>query len=255
MQMKFHPEKCKVLHLGSNNPNLSYGMTKPDGTAHKLEPVSEEKDLGITIDDKLSFNLHIQQKINKANQTIGAIKHTFKALNPTAFLHLYKGLIRPHLEYASPIWSPRLKRDKDALEKVQRRATRLVQGISDMPYPKRLETLGLPTLEFRRERADIIQCFKLINGHDTAQINRPCTICGNSMLPPTLATNTRGHNKKLQIQSRGVARQNFFTSRVSKPWNNLKQDTVDSPSVNTFKSRLAREWKNKENLYEYRFAY
>ena len=66
-------------------------------------------------------------------------------------------MVRPHIEYATQVWSPQYKKDKITLENVQRRATRLVNCIKHLPYSERLIALGLPTLEYRRERADMIQ--------------------------------------------------------------------------------------------------
>ena len=79
---------------------------------HKLEQVESEKDLGVTIDRNLNFRKHISAKINKANSIIFLIKHTFKYLDIHMFQQLYKGLLRPHLEYAAPVWSPSWRKDR-----------------------------------------------------------------------------------------------------------------------------------------------
>ena len=160
MQMRFHPLKCKVMHLGSTNPGREYTMMTTDGNEHTLQAVNEEKDLGITIDKKLSFSKHVTNQVNKANKILGAIKHTFANIDSTVFMALYKSIVRPHLEYATVVWSPKFKKDTDALEQVQRRATRLVNGLSHLSYSDRLRSLNLPTLEFRRKRADIIETSK-----------------------------------------------------------------------------------------------
>ena len=76
------------------------------------------------------------------------------------FLELYLHLVRP-LEYAVQVWSPKLLKDVDKLEKVQRRATKLVPEISDLPYETRLQILGLPSLKERRIRGDMIEVFKI----------------------------------------------------------------------------------------------
>ena len=76
------------------------------------------------------------------------------------FLNLYKSMVRPHLEYGSQTWSPVYKKDKIIIENVQRRGTRLVKSLQHLPYEKRLETVGLPTLEYRRERADMVQVIR-----------------------------------------------------------------------------------------------
>ena len=58
------------------------------------------------------------------------------------------------------------KKDKILLENVQRRATRLVKRLRHISYEDRLRTLGLPSLEYRRERSDMIQVYKIMHGID-----------------------------------------------------------------------------------------
>jgi hypothetical protein len=255
MCMQFHPEKCKVMHLGHNNPQATYHMTKPQGDVHTLQATDEEKDLGVLIDRKLTFSKHAQAQATKANKVLGTIMHTFKALDKTAFLLLYKSLVRPHLEYATPVWHPHLKRDKDIIERVQRRATGLVQGISHLSYPERLQYLQLPTLEFRRKRTDIIQTFKIMKGMDSLQSDRKCKTCGNQMLSRAPTGRTRGHDLKLQVQHHPGSRAHYFSSRITTTWNKLSQSTVDSTTVDTFKRRLAEDWKKHPDMYQYRFSY
>ena len=168
---------------------------------------------------------------------------------------LYKSIVRPHLEYASVVWSPKLKRDKDALEQVQRRATRLVSGISHLSYPERLRHLNLPTLDFRRQRTDVIQVFKILKGFDQVAYSRECNTCGNSLFKPTRSTTTRGHSLKLQVQHQTGQRKSFFAARVTPTWNRLSQDTVDAPNPETFKFRLGKEWENHPDKFNYRFSY
>ena len=160
-QMRFHPDKCHVMHIGNNNPKHEYTMSKGE-ELHKLEKVSSEKDLGILIDDKLKFSEHINIKVNKANQILGCIKHTFKHLTKDVFKLLYKSLVRPHLEYNSVIWSPHLKKDMDSIERVQRRATKMVPELRNLSYEDRLRQLELPTLKFRRDIADIIEVYNIL---------------------------------------------------------------------------------------------
>ena len=74
--------------------------------------------------------------------------------------------MRPHLEYAQTVWSPHLARQTKILENVQIRATKLVDGMSDMEYEDRLKLLKLPTLRYRRERGDMIEIYKHLNAYD-----------------------------------------------------------------------------------------
>ena len=85
-----------------------------------IEKVANEKDLGVIIDSKLTFRDHISAKVNLANRNLGLIFRTFTYLDTEMFMSLYKSLVRPHLEYASVIWSPLYKKDRISIENVQR---------------------------------------------------------------------------------------------------------------------------------------
>ena len=182
MQMSLHPDKCKVMHLWKKNSQSEYTLLKSDGTVHPLSTTPLQKDLGVLIDDEVKFSNHIQTQVNKANRAIGALKHSYKFMDKASFLILYKSLIRPHLEYASPVWSARTKHDQDSLERVQRRATRLVPAISALDYSNRLKELKLPTLSYRRQRADAIQLFKITHGIDNVASSYTCPVCHQKAL-------------------------------------------------------------------------
>ena len=126
----------------------------------------EEKDLGVIFNKYLSFDVHIQNSINKANSMIGIIRRTFTFIDGEIFTNLYKSLVRPHLEYGNIVWFPQLKRQSVAIEKVQRRATKLIPMLKDLIYKERLRQLKLPTLKYWRYRGDLIQVFKIINEID-----------------------------------------------------------------------------------------
>ena len=170
-------------------------------------------------------------------------------------LLLYKSLLRSLLEYASCVWSPYLKSDKDLLENVQRRATRMVPELKKLSYSERLQSLKLPTLIFRRKRADIIQTYKILSGKDTLNMDPRCSKCINkSMFQSTLSHKTRGHDLKLQKPEATGVRHRFLATRVVDDWNHLSSETVHVETINQFKAGLARDWSDHPDLYEYRFS-
>ena len=86
---------------------------------NRLNTVSETKDLGIYITSNKSWSLQATKCANKANSVIGFVRRTVGPNNPDLFSKLYKSLVRPILEYSSPVWSPHLKKDIATLAKVQ----------------------------------------------------------------------------------------------------------------------------------------
>lgn len=156
------------------------------------------------------------------------------------FLALYKSFVRPHLEYASVIWSPTYIKDIVAIENVQRRATRMLPELKDQSYENRLKALGLPTLHYRRDRADILQLFKIMAGYESVKLQ-----------DLSIATNTtRGHKYKLEKHhAPNRFAQHRFSNRVVNSWNDLSSNTIESTSINIFKSNLNDNWKGKENKF------
>ena len=138
-------------------PQFHYNME-----GHQLNYSACEKDLGVHIDNKLNLDQHISNAINKANRVMGIAKTTFDHMDSKVFQQIFKGLVRPHVDYASSVWSPHLIKQKDAIETVQRRATKWIPGFYDLPYNERLRTLKLPTLACRRMRGDMIQVYKIL---------------------------------------------------------------------------------------------
>ena len=88
------------------------------------------------------------------------------------FRDIYLTFSRPHLEYCVQVWSLYLCCEVDKIEKVQRRATKLVPSLHELPYKERLKKLNLTTLEERRHRRDQIETFKIIKGFEKVDGNK-----------------------------------------------------------------------------------
>ena len=122
------------------------------------------------------------------------------------FLPLYKSFVRPHLEFAAPVWNPNLLKHTRAIENVQRRASKLVPGLRNLSYRARLETLNLPNLAYRRYRGDMIEMFKLTHKkYDTDAVD------GFLKLQPSRA---RGHS--CNVYKEGMVKGWMFESTPSK---------------------------------------
>jgi len=132
--LRFNAAKCKAMRIGYS-PILSYTMTDSStNSSVTLEEVNEEKDLGVWCTNTLKPSLHCQRAAVKTTQVLGLIRRSFKIKSIDTLVFLYKMYVWPHLEYCVQVWNPYLARDIDILEKVQRRATKCLDGLSDLSY-------------------------------------------------------------------------------------------------------------------------
>ena len=239
-KMYFHSGKCKVLGIGRNKSDYAYKMRDD-----KLERVKQEKDLGVTFDASLSFEIHMAEKISKANRMTGIIRRTFHYLDKDMFLNLYKALVRPHIEYANQVWSPRLKKHRESIENVQRRATKMIPGMKELSYIERLKKLELPTLAYRRLRGDLIEIFKIMTGKYDEVVSK-------DLLEVAKIGNTRGHKFKLFTPHCNTnVRKLSFPYRCIGNWNTLPPYVINATTLPSFERRLDRFLKHKQVYYDF----
>ena len=155
--LNFNTTKCSVMHLGRNAKATYTLFNLATNSNTLLRPTLEQKDLGVWITPSMTFSVHCHKSASKANQALGMIKRNFKYIPKSSLMILYKTFVRPHLEYCAPIWNPRYYKDIDTMEKVQRRATKLVPSISKLNYESRLHQLQLHSLYCRWQRSDLIE--------------------------------------------------------------------------------------------------
>ena len=94
---------------------------------------------------KLNFSQDISERINKAYSMLWLIRRNFRDIGPAAFVLIYKHLVRLSLEYNNSVWAPYRKSDIDKLEKVQKRATKMIQ------VPREIEAIRAPDFGLLKE--------------------------------------------------------------------------------------------------------
>ena len=227
--MNFNYSKCKHLPFGHNSPSRHYTMGS--GTAlHQICMVDEENDLGIMFSRNFKFKSHIHKMVQKANKVLGVTNRTFKYLDPNIMRLLYTSLVRPHLDYASNIWNPYLLEDMRTIEKLQRRATKLIPSLKQYTYQERLSALNLPSLQYRRLRMDLIMTYKILQG--TVHLRKDHFFIMN-----TNPTRTNGL-KIYKHHCNKTLRRYSFSQRIIDHWNRLPSEIVNAPNLLSFKTQL-----------------
>ncbi|GAB0176161.1 hypothetical protein GRJ2_000081300 [Grus japonensis] len=166
--MKFNKAKCKVLHVGRRNPKHNYRLG-----GEWIESNPEEKELGVLVDKKLNMSRQCVLAAHEASRILGCIKSSMTSRLREVILPLYSALVRPHLEHCIQLWGPQYKKDMELLERVQRRATKLIRGLEHLFYEDRLRELGLFSLDKRRLWGDLVAAFQYLKG-PTGKMERDC---------------------------------------------------------------------------------
>ena len=163
----------------------------------------------------LSPESHINKIVGEVYGMLSRIRIAFNYIDVEMLAKIIKVMIRPKLEYAAVVWSPHLKKHISKLERVQRAATRLVPELRALNYEERLITMGLTSLEKRRERGDMITMYKCTR--EVERVDRENFVERDE-------GRTRGHSYKIRKGrcNRDVKKYSFPYRSIDK-WNGLAE--------------------------------
>ena len=229
-EMHFNPSKCQVMHISrAHNPIQTQYVLH----GQVLEAVDHAKYLGLEISHDLKWNHHVQNVTTKANRTLGYIRRNIRTKHKGIRQTAYQTLVRPQLEYASPVWSPHTDTNVNLIETVQRRAARWVTHnySSYSSVTQMINTLGWRSLEQRRADARLLMFYKIVHG--LVEIPLPTYIQRQIRM-----TRTTHSYHFIQIQtSSNYYKYSFFPLAIVQ-WNNLPPSAVLLEDLTSFRSAI-----------------
>ena len=162
-QLYISYQKCCIVIIDANFRRvLGYDNFSFKLDTHILECKPATRDLGVIVDNRLTFSNHIAEITKKAHQRANLIFRCFSSKDVDTLLRAFTTYVRPLLEYNSQIWSPITINDIFKIEQVQKHFTKRLNGFSSFTYFQRLQLLKLDSLELRRLRSDLIFLYKIL---------------------------------------------------------------------------------------------
>ena len=225
--MQFNLSKC--VHLPITN------KTKPSSHqyslfGHPLSKVASHTYLGVKLDSKLSWAKHITEITSKSSKVLGMVKRTLGPCKPEVKDTAYNMLVRPKLEYASPIWNPHKSSQISRLERIQHYAARFVANDhrrTTSPTTLVL-TLNWQTLERRRIIKQAMTFYKILN--NIIKISPPSGLL------------TRSHNRHHYIVPR--SRLNTvvysFYPRAIRIWYTIPKEITEITQPESFQAAISK---------------
>ena len=240
-KMLFNPDITKQAKeivfsrkvIKTNHPQIYFNNTP-------VKTCSSEKHLGLILDKKLDFKLHVHEKINKAMKLVGTIKKLSYILPRTSLITIYKSFVRPHLDYGDVIYDqPTNQAFSEKLESVQYNAALAITGaFRGTSRNKLYSELGFESLKDRRWMRRLCYFFRIFNNSSPSYL---------SIYLPPLTISQRYPNIFNSFFCRTTAFQNsFFPSSVNY-WNQLDVETRNYKSYPIFRKKLLKIVRPSEN--------
>ena len=223
-KMQFHPGKCQVIRITKKIKTISH-----DYTVHneKLKRTQKAEYLGLTLDEKLSWNSHIDKICGRANSKINFLKRNISNCPKEIKEKCYNVFVRPMLEYCATVWDPHTQQNINKLEQIQKRACRFVNNKYDKEesISNMLRSSNWTSLKERRAKKKAITLFKAQQGITTIPINK-------------LKTNPRKEKSFILPPSRIDGHLNSFFPSAIRMWNSLPKTTRNIDSLDQFKESI-----------------
>ena len=238
--LRLNQDKCVVMRFQSKAHSLPPPIYSIGDLPVRV--VHSHPDLGVLVDSSLKFHDHISSTVHKAAGLSQNLLKSTVCRSPDFMLTLLRTHVRPVIEYCSCVWHTGYLGDLRALESVQRRWTKRIEGMSSLDYQCRLRTLNLYSVQGRLLRADMIQCWKMFQGK--------CAVTPTELFTLAPESGTRGHRFKVcHPRPHTDVRQRSFSVRCVRLWNSLPGHVVTETDFHTFKALLADALGDL--LYEY----
>ena len=174
-QLHLNTAKCKFPCISNKRSPYSFPYSLNN---QPLEWVSKYKYLGVCINSTLSWSDHITATTHKATRILNLLRRTMYQCIISSKKMAVNALVRPHLDFCAPVWSPHLSKDKLALEKVQKRAGHWICSKWDhcnhkwsKSYKEVCSELKWPTIHQRHTMLPCCQIYNVINSLDCINFN------------------------------------------------------------------------------------
>jgi len=223
-QLTLQPPKCMALHVGYGNLQKEYSV---DGEV--LVACENVRDLGVMMSRDLNFSVHCSTIAKRAFARSALIFRCFQTKNVSVLLRAFTVYVRPILESSSEVWSPYLLKDINLIESVQRRFTRRLCLLCNIPfqgYKQRLQILKLDTLEHRRKVFDLVLLYKIVHGLVCIKFD--------DLFEYSLHNPSRIQVKHTRVE----VCKNSFVSRVTNQWNWLPSSCINSVGLQNFRNSI-----------------
>jgi len=230
-------QKTSILHIGSKNPKYTYTLKEKN-----LQITSTVKDLGITFTNDLSFDLHCSIIIRKAYARAISILNYIHTSNPKVWALAFKSYVRPLLEYATVIWSPKTKYLIEKIEKIQKWYTRIALSkckIIYKNYSERLITFNLESLALRRSLYDLTMIYRIIF--------KFTHLSSTGLFELNERPTRNKHKFQIKVQRKNSKTEHWLCNRAVNLWNLLPTSIIDSSNPRIFWNSLRSYLINLEN--------